>query len=469
MPKSILVIDSVPTNRIRLAATLEAAQYDVATISALDEASPASIGQPDLLILGIHGDAPAKSLARVRAAGLPKNIPIFCIDSDATPLRRLHALSAGARDLMPRLLPDALLLARLRSIIREAEAERECKRRRDTASSFGFAEAAQPFEAQARISCVMSKDAPDTLPDILARTLPHQVKRLNLENALRDVGPGDEPDAYLIAPGTDDDVLETLLPELRVRTHSRHAPVLVLYPADRPHLAIRALNLGASDIALKNSTGDEMALRISEMLRGKRMRDQLRQTDEQSYRLAATDALTGLYNRRYAEAYLADLLLREKEHNRGYVLMLVDLDHFKRVNDTHGHPVGDIVLREVAHRLRDNLRAGDLVARYGGEEFLVVLPDTDAKEGEITAERLRDAVSSTPVATGKGQHIPVTASIGVGFGLDSVETEVALKNGTYDTAEPGLALSLPRLLDAADAALYRAKNAGRNRVEFSAA
>lgn len=467
MPKCLLIIDPLPTNRIRLSAVFEAAQYDVFAIDSAHDIAPFDHPDPDLIVLGINGEQPIKALATLKSSGIAADIPVFCLDTDASPLRRLQALRNGAREMLARSAPDALLLARLRSLIRECDAERECERRRATATSFGFAEAMRPFGTPARVACVMASDAPSIVPDILSSALSHKLEVLTLEDALRGASTGDEPDAYLIAPGSDENALETLLPELRVRSHSRHAPVMVLHQFGKLTHAIRALNLGASDIAADTASGEELAIRINEMLRRKRLRDTLRQTDEQSYRLAVTDPLTGLYNRRYAEAYLADLLMREVDHKRGYALMIVDLDHFKVINDEYGHPVGDTVLCEVAVRLRDNLRAGDLVSRHGGEEFLVVLPDTDTAEGEMTAERLRTAIGETPISLGTGEKVHVTASIGVGFGHDHHEPEMVAKTGTFDAPALANPLSLQRLFDAADAALYRAKDAGRNRVEFS--
>lgn len=468
MPKCLLIIEPVLTQRIRLSAVFEAAQYDVFTIENPQDPARFEHPDPDLIVLGIGREQPVKSLVSLRVSGIASDVPIFCIDADASPLRRLQALRHGARDMLARSAPDALLLARLRSLIREGDAERECERRRVTATSFGFAEAMQQFGSPAHIACVMGADAPARVPDILENALAHNLETLTLEDALRGASAEDGPDAYLIAPGSDECALEMLLPELRVRSHSRHAPVMVLHQADQPSQAIRALNLGASDIAADTASGDELAIRMNDMLRRKRLRDTLRKTDEQSYRLAVTDPLTGLYNRRYAEAYIADLLMRQVDQNRGYVLMLVDLDHFKDINDKHGHPAGDQVLCEVASRLCDNLRAGDLVSRHGGEEFLVILPDADTVEGEMTAERLRSSIGEHPIILDTGDTINVTASIGVGFSHDCENREVAAKTGTFDMVGAANPKTVQCLYDAADAALYRAKEAGRNRVVFSA-
>jgi two-component system cell cycle response regulator len=154
-------------------------------------------------------------------------------------------------------------------------------------------------------------------------------------------------------------------------------------------------------------------------------------------RAAITDPLTGLRTRRY----LLEAL--EQRTGPGSGLLLLDLDHFKQVNDTYGHPAGDAVLREVARRLRQSVRHGDVVARYGGEEFAVLLPRAKAGEIAALAERIRRRLAAMPVAAGE-QWLIVTASIGA----------AALHPGQ----------SLDDLVAEADRALYRAKNAGRNRV-----
>ena len=463
MAKNVLVIDPVATNRIRLSALLEGAQYEVASAPSVGEVV-ALRAEPDLMILGL-AEKPAQSIASLATLQISADTPILCFDSDPSPLRRLLVLRAGAREVLPRTTPDALVRARLRGLIREGDAQRECERRRVTAASFGFAEASVEFTAEARIVCVgETKNVPGIAH--LASTLPHKLDSLGVEDALREEADHNVPDAYVIVSGQNYRALDGLLPELRDRSHSHTAPLLVLYPADRPDIATRALALGASDIAADNASGEELSIRIEEILRRKRQRDALRRSDEQSYRLAATDPLTGLYNRRYAEAYLGDLLMRAGEDQTGFALMIVDLDHFKSVNDRYGHSTGDRVLCEVAHRLRDNLRACDLVSRHGGEEFLVILPDTDQERAAITAERLRAAIANDPIRGERNEIVRVTASIGVATG--SVTMQMAsVRTGTFDLAEPRTPLALSRVFEAADSALYRAKGDGRNRVEFS--
>ena len=463
MPKSVVVLDPVAVNRIRLASVLEAGRYAVTTVATTAELASLT-AEPDIVVMGVVGDPPHRAVAEALASLGRPEVPLLVQDADPSPLRRLAALRAGAREVLPRDIPDAFLLARLRGLIREGEAQRECARRRLTAASFGLSEAAKAFDVQARVAVIDPDGALPRLPAMLAGTSCFRAVPLTETDALSDeAGPADAA-AYVLVPGSGPDVIERLLPELRDRSHSRHCPVMVIHPADRPDIATHSLDLGAAELAAETATVEEMTLRIEAMLARKRNRDLLRRTDEQSCRFAVTDALTGLYNRRYADAYLADLLMRADE--TGFIVLLIDLDHFKDVNDRFGHPSGDAVLREVSYRLRDNLRACDLISRHGGEEFLAILPDTDLAVAAGTAERLRGAVATAPVVLSSGARVPVTASIGVAEGRITVAMRQK-KTGTFDTAEADLS-PIQQVLEAADVALYRAKQSGRNRVEISA-
>ena len=166
--------------------------------------------------------------------------------------------------------------------------------------------------------------------------------------------------------------------------------------------------------------------------------------------ISARDSLTGLYNRWYVMEKIDSEMNRALRHGSPMSLLMLDLDHFKRVNDSFGHSVGDEVLKNVGQVLRENCRVYDVPGRYGGEEFCIVLPETRVGNTKQVAERIRSRLASTELPVGD-KSIIVTASIGVA-GMDSV-------------AEEGV-VSAAALLDRADRALYAAKNHGRNRVEL---
>lgn len=164
-----------------------------------------------------------------------------------------------------------------------------------------------------------------------------------------------------------------------------------------------------------------------------------------------TDVLTGWHNRRYLQVRMKEELARASRDGRNLVCLMLDIDHFKRVNDSFGHAAGDAVLRELAQRIEIEVRASDVAARYGGEEFVVLLPDTTTDDAERLAERIRDAVSRTPFALPNGEHVDVTLSIGI------AELTVAPREADLKTLGEAL-------IAQADVALYKAKSAGRDRV-----
>ncbi len=170
---------------------------------------------------------------------------------------------------------------------------------------------------------------------------------------------------------------------------------------------------------------------------------------ERLKRIGLTDALTGVHNRRYFEHRCVIEAEQARRHATDLAAMFIDIDHFKRINDTHGHQTGDDVLRDVAGVIQDCLRAGDTVARYGGEEFVVLCPHTDCRAATTVAERIRTRMEQRMFRSAAGRGIRVTISVGI----------AALpKTGDPTEAE------IRELLASADQALYQAKNEGRNRV-----
>ena len=165
---------------------------------------------------------------------------------------------------------------------------------------------------------------------------------------------------------------------------------------------------------------------------------------EQQKELAVRDGLTGLYNRRAFNELLAQAVAREDRQGGRFGLLILDLDHFKKLNDTYGHPAGDAALKSAAEVLKHHLRKGDLAARYGGEEFVAILPGTDEAGAQHLAERVREAIEKNRLVF-EGAKLGLTASFGLAM-------------WPADGKEP------ESLLASADRALYAAKQAGRNRV-----
>jgi two-component system, cell cycle response regulator len=213
---------------------------------------------------------------------------------------------------------------------------------------------------------------------------------------------------------------------------------------------IRALEIGVNDYLVRPIDKQELLARVNTQVKRCRYTAKLRSSVQQSWELAITDPLTGLYNRRYMETQVAALVEEAAAKAQTFAVLLVDIDLFKAVNDTRGHDAGDRALAELGNRIRANLRAIDLPCRIGGEEFLIALPDTDVAGALEVAERLRQAVDAAPFSDAESEPLSLTISIGVA-GLET----------SSDLLEP--------LLKRADDALYQAKRDGRNRVHADAA
>jgi two-component system cell cycle response regulator len=242
-----------------------------------------------------------------------------------------------------------------------------------------------------------------------------------------------------------------LCSQLQSLDRTRNVAVLLIAEADDRTRVLRGLDIGASDFILRPVDRNELVARVRTQVRRKRFTEKLRESVQASLELAVTDALTGLHNRRYLDSHTPALFDEAVVRGRQMSILLLDIDHFKAINDTYGHDAGDEVLREFAARVRAHTRGIDVVARYGGEEVVVLVPDTAVEGARAVAERIREQVEAAPFPIhGGSRRVAVTVSIGV----------AARQVGDASGAD---------ILKRADLALYRAKEEGRNRVVAAAA
>jgi two-component system cell cycle response regulator len=237
-----------------------------------------------------------------------------------------------------------------------------------------------------------------------------------------------------------------LASNLRAADTTHEIPMLlVAEPEDRENI-LRGFDLGVNDWLVLPLDENELRARARNQIRRKVYQDRLRSDLGSALEMALIDPLTGLYNQRYLMRHLHGLL---RSQNRELAVLMIDVDHFKSVNDEFGHATGDKALRAIADLLRGNMRVFDSVARYGGEEFVAVMPGTGADEASEAAERLRSAIAATQFTWASRNFARLTVSIGIACTTQRPTTPEAL-------------------LHAADRALYAAKRAGRNRVEIAA-
>ncbi|MFN0043475.1 MAG: PleD family two-component system response regulator [Alphaproteobacteria bacterium] len=448
MSARILLVDDHRVNLALLEARLAREYYQLLT--AMD--GPAALAlaaseSPDLILLDVMmpGMDGFEVCRRLKADARTAHIPVVMVTALTEREHRVEGLRSGADDFLTKPVNEMALIARSRSLIRLKQMTDEWRLRAATSVQLGVeVTSMNSKDAPARLLLVDVADAARIPRDMAVAG--HCVEvRQTIADGLEAARAGDF-DAVMIGLriGSEDGL--QLCAQLRSLRETRMVPILLIVEEEDLGSLAKGLDLGVTDYIIRPIDANELLARVRTQVRRKRFQDHLREDFDRSLSMAFTDSLTGLYNRRYLSAHLQTLLDGTRADGRPIALAIFDIDHFKSVNDAHGHAAGDMVLVEVGARLSAHLRNFDLVARYGGEEFVAVLPNANAKGAVIAAERLRKAVAATPIAlSGGGEPLAVTVSVGVAIG------------GRVDES-PDV------LIERADRALYVAKAQGRNQV-----
>ena len=453
MSARILVVDDVDVNVRLLEAKLTVEYYDVLTCNdGVTALALAAEHQPDLILLDVMmpGMDGFETCRRLKAEAATRHIPVVLVTALDGRQDRIRGLEAGADDFLTKPIDDVILFARVKSLTRLKQVMDELREREESGRRLGVdSEGAGRLRSEGGRVLIVDDDL---------RQAEKIAQELGVEHR---VAIESDPDSALAAArGVLDliivNVAAAAFDGLRIVAQAksgdaRRAPILAIVdPAERPRM-VKALELGAADILPRPIDTEELSARVRTQIRRKRYTDFLRHKLDSSMEMAVTDALTGLHNRRYMTGQLQALVGRAAQGGAQVAVLVLDIDHFKSVNDGFGHDAGDEVLVELAVRLATNVRAVDLPCRMGGEEFVVVMPGASLEDAGRVAERIRRDVASAPFRVmGGKEQITITISIGV-----------AATVGDGDTPEG--------LLKRADEGVYEAKAAGRNRVIARAA
>ncbi len=452
----VLIVDDIPTNVRLLEARLTAEYYEVVTASsgaqALDicQTQDIDIVLLDVMMPEMDGFEVCR---RLKANPQTHHLPVLMITALDQPSDRVQGLDAGADDFLSKPVDDTQLMARVKSLVRLKSLTDELRARALTGQQIAIEDALRAMDSiSATGSSILIIDTDRRHAERIKGYLSpeHSVDILTEPADAVFQVTGATYELALVSMSLEDFDPLRVCSQVRTVDHSRSLPIILLADASDKPRVVRALDLGINDFISRPVDRNELMARVRTQVRRHRYAMELRESVNNTMALAVTDALTGLYNRRYFDRHLNVLLGKAQEQDRDMALMILDIDHFKAVNDTHGHDIGDAVLREFSARLKRNIRGVDLACRFGGEEFVVLMPDTDIGQAEAVAERVRQSMAEKAFDVGAVRPLSVTVSVGV-----------SIKESFVDTPES--------LIKRADVALYRAKREGRNRVIFDAA
>jgi two-component system cell cycle response regulator len=452
MTAQILVVDDVAANVKLLEAKLISDYYEVITASDGFEAiEQAKAHKPDLILLDVMmpGMDGFETCQRLKADPELSHIPVVMVTALSEKTDRLKGLEAGADDFITKPINDSAMFARVKSLIRIKTLLDELRLRDTTGMQMGVdTNENNSFVADVAGAKVLLVDDDSVQSKQILSKLDETYKTQLIEDPEKALQVAKEGafDAIIISTFLADMDGLRLASHLKTQEETRNVPILVFVDEDEHHVMLKALEMGINDYLTAPVDKNEMAVRVRTQLRRKRYQDALKSQYQKSVSMALTDGLTGLYNRHYLNVHLGNMVKQSLKNERKFALMIMDMDHFKSVNDTYGHDAGDMVLKQLAGLITNAARATDLAARFGGEEFVVLMPETSEEASLGAANRMREMVERTPFSVGNNKTINLTISIGIAN---------LIKTG--DSAE--------NLIKRADEALYEAKHSGRNRVK----
>ena len=435
MSARILIVDDFAPNVALLQAWLTAEYFDVLTASnGPDALAICARGECDIVLLDVMmpGMDGFEVCARLKRDPLTHHIPVVLVTALDQPADRVRGLEAGAEDFLIKPIDQIALIARVRSLSRLKVVLDELRGRAATSADLGMPDPilAAMRDDVASANVLVIEDKP-SVAALIAETLKSQT--VDLEKDPQEAlfkGVEGQYDLFIVSLGLHGHDGLRLCSQFRSLERTRHVPILILAETDdRPKL-LRGLDLGVNDYVMRPIDRNELLARARTQLRRKRYADRLRENVQASIEMAVVDTLTGLHNRRFFNTNFATLIEQAARKGKPLSLMILDIDHFKRVNDTYGHDAGDQILRTFAARMRRVVRGGDLICRLGGEEFAVAMPDTPIETAMRVAERVRRVMETDHFSFAPDRvPIPVTVSIGLADRSREVDADALMRRG----------------------------------------
>jgi two-component system, cell cycle response regulator len=448
MTATILVVDDIDKNVKLLEAKLLSEYYTVVTatngIEALEALRQNKI---DLVLLDVMMPQMDgfEACAKIKSDPDTTHIPVIMVTALSDIADRVKGLEAGADEFLTKPVNDTALFARVKSLTRMKAIIDELKLRNQTSAELG----GNVMDIQDTFTACKILVLNDDI--IQARNIKSYIS--NITEQIYGLPSPNEidkftsffPDLVIISCQiAGEDPLRVSV-SLRSKPNFKNAALMLLAEEDDMPMVLKGIEIGINDYFIYPGDKSELQARVRTQLKKKKYQDNLRAELEESIDLATKDGLTGLFNRRYFDIHIKQMVTKSIGTGNKISMMMFDMDHFKQVNDTYGHPTGDAVLKTLSSTLKSSFKITDLIARYGGEEFVVVLSNTDLNSGLQIAEKVRQKIETTDFVI-PNNEIPLKKTTSIGI-------------AEYQEGE-----SIPDFISRADKALYKAKQTGRNKV-----
>lgn len=448
MTANILVVDDLEPNVKLLEAKLLGEYYNVLTANSGAKAIELlKDHKVDVILLDVMMPEMDgfETCRKIKANPETNHIPIVMVTALSDVEDRIKGLEAGADEFLTKPINDTPLFARVKSLSRMKTIIDELKLRNKTNAQLGAS------VIDFNDNFIDSKILLINDDVVQAKNLTKMMTKLSPSvEIIHDVAKLENldyvPDLVVISCQLEHEDPLRISVMLKTKDGWGNTVLMLLAEEENIPMVIKGMDIGINDYFLYPVEENEILARLRTQLRRKKYQDNLRSELEQSVNLSTKDGLTNLFNRRYFDTHIQQMVKKTNESKGLLCLLMLDIDDFKKVNDNYGHQVGDEILKIVASNLKTSFRVTDLIARYGGEEFCVLLGDTRLDDAVLVADRFRERLEAIDVKIRDDLIIHKTASIGV---------------TQYQYSE-----SIDNFISRADKALYEAKTTGKNKVEI---